>query len=74
MQAISIAIRNFNDRVKQMNQTNSKQLVLSADEARNLHTDIFSLLNNLSEVVAAQSAQNTKEKPLTSMSLDGGAF
>jgi len=74
MQAISIAIRNFNDRVKQMNQTNSKQLVLSADEARNLHTDIFSLLNNLSEVIAAQSAQNTKEKSATSISLDGGAF
>lgn len=71
MQAISLSIRNFNDRVKQMNQTNSRQLVLSADEARNLHSDIFALLNNISEIV---SAQNAKEKPTSSISLDGGAF
>lgn len=72
MQPISIAVRNFNDRVKQMNQTNSRQLVLSADEARNLHTDIFALLNNINEI--ASSAQNIQEKPTSSISLDGGAF
>jgi hypothetical protein len=72
MQTISVAVRNFNDRVKQMNQTNSRQLVLSADEARNLHADIFALLNNLQEIVA--SAQNTQEKLVSSVSLDGGAF
>jgi hypothetical protein len=71
MQAISLAIRNFNDRVKQMNQTNSKQLVLSAEEARNLHNDIFSLLNNIAEIV---SVPNQKEKSENSVSLDGGAF
>jgi hypothetical protein len=71
MQAISLAIRNFNDRVKQMNQTNSKQLVLSAEEARNLHNDIFSLLNNIAEIV---SVPNQKEKSANSVSLDGGAF
>jgi hypothetical protein len=71
MQAISLSIRNFNDRVKQMNQTNSRQLVMSAEEARNLHSDIFALLNNVSEIV---SAQNNKEKAASSISLDGGAF
>jgi len=71
MQAISLAIRNFNNRVKQMNQTNSKQLVLSAEEARNLHNDIFSLLNNIAEIV---SVPNQKEKSANSVSLDGGAF
>ncbi len=71
MQAISLAIRTFNDRVKQMNQTNSRQLVLSADEARNLHSDIFALLNNLSELV---STVDTREQPTSSVSLDGGSF
>lgn len=71
MQAISLSIRNFNDRVKQMNQTNSRQLVMSAEEARNLHSDIFALLNNVSEIV---SAQNNKERAASSISLDGGAF
>lgn len=73
MQTISISVRNFNDRVKQMNQTNSRQLVLSAEEARNLHSDIFALLTNLSEIV---SAQNTSDKPVpvSTLSLDGGAF
>jgi hypothetical protein len=54
-----------------MNQTNSKQLVLSAEEARNLHNDIFSLLNNIAEIV---SVPNQKEKSANSVSLDGGAF
>ena len=54
-----------------MNQTNSRQLVMSAEEARNLHSDIFALLNNVSEIV---SAQNNKEKAASSISLDGGAF
>jgi hypothetical protein len=71
MQAISLSIRNFNDRVKQMNQTNSRQLVLSAEEARNLHSDIFALLNNISEIA---TAQNNTEKSASSISLDGGAF
>lgn len=73
MQPISISIRNFNDRVKQMNQTNSRQLVLSAEEARNLHSDIFSLLTNLSEIVSAQNT-NDKPVPVSTLSLDGGAF
>ena len=73
MQTISISIRNFNDRVKQMNQTNSRQLVLSAEEARNLHSDIFSLLTNLSEIVSAQNT-NDKPVPVSTLSLDGGAF
>lgn len=70
MQAISLAIRTFNDRVKQMNQTNSRQLVLSADEARNLHSDIFALLNNLSEIVSTP----VNREQASSVSLDGGSF
>lgn len=69
MQKLSLAIKNFNERVKIMNQTGSKQLSLSADEARNLHADIFNLLANIAEL------QGTTESiQPTAMSLDGGGF
>jgi hypothetical protein len=69
MQRLSLAIKNFNERVKIMNQTGSKQLALSADEARNLHTDIFNLLANIAEL------QNQSEPPQTAaVSFDGGSF
>jgi hypothetical protein len=69
MQKLSLAVKNFNDRVKVMNQTGSKQLSLSAEEARNLHADIFNLLANLAEM------QNTREpEQPTNIGLDGGGF
>ena len=69
MQKLSLAIKNFNERVKVMNQTGSKQLALSAEEARNLHADIFNLLANIAEL------QNTPEMaPTTVVGLDGGDF
>jgi hypothetical protein len=69
MQKLSLAVKNFNERVKVMNQTGSKQLSLSADEARNLHADIFNLLANLAEVqTMPESSQST------TLSLDGGGF
>jgi len=70
MQPLSLALKNFNDRVKQMNQTGSKQLMLSADEARNLHADVFILLANFAQ---AQSAAETAADNL-SVSMDGGGF
>jgi hypothetical protein len=69
MQKLSLAVKNFNDRVKIMNQSGSKQLQLSAEEARNLHADIFNLLANLAEL------QNVPDsEPTTNVSLDGGGF
>jgi hypothetical protein len=69
MQKLSLAIKNFNERVKVMNQTGSKQLALSADEARNLHADIFNLLANIAELqIQPESAQTT------AVSFDGGSF
>jgi hypothetical protein len=69
MQKLSLAVKNFNDRVKVMNQTGSKQLSLSAEEARNLHADIYNLLANLAEM------QNLREpEQPTNISLDGGGF
>lgn len=69
MQKLSVAIKNFNDRVKLMNQTGSKQLALSAEEARNLHADIFTLLANL-----AEQQTNTTTVAVTPTGLDGGGF
>jgi len=69
MPKLSLSIKNFNDRVKVMNQTGSKQLSLSADEARNLHADIFNLLANLAEISAS-----TSNNVSTVSGLDGGGF
>lgn len=69
MQNLSVAIKNFNERVKVMNQTGSKQLALSADEARNLHADIFNLL-----AAAAESRKMPEAQAPTDLNLDGGSF
>ena len=69
MQKLSLAIKNFNERVKVMNQTGSKQLALSADEARNLHADIFNLLANIAELQIQSEPTQT-----TAVSFDGGSF
>jgi hypothetical protein len=70
MQKLSLAVKNFNERVKVMNQTGSKQLTLSAEEARNLHADIFNLLANMAEL----QGSTTESIQPTAMSLDGGGF
>ena len=70
MQSLSLALKNFNDRGKQMNQSGSKQLMLSADEARNLHADIFILLANFAEAQATSAESPT----MTEIDMDGGGF
>ena len=70
MQNLSVAMNKFNERVKLMNQTGSKQLVLTAEEARNLHSDLFALLSNLAELQTKPEVQAES----TSISLDGGSF
>jgi hypothetical protein len=69
MQKLSLAVKNFNERVKTMNQTGGKQIALSAEEARNLHADIFNLLASIAEL-------HSTSEPLqpTSLNLDGGGF
>jgi hypothetical protein len=71
MQQISLSIQNFNNKVKQLNQTNSKQIMLLADEARNLHSDIFTLLAYIAEMQS--KSQGTPQKS-SEISLDGGGF
>jgi hypothetical protein len=69
MEQISIAVRNFNEKVKVMNQTNAKQLVLSADDARNLHTDIYALLANIAELKGNGGGESVQISVM-----DGGRF
>jgi len=60
----------FNVRVKQMIQTNGKQLVLSAQEARSLHNDIFAMLTNIAEL----ASKGNTETDVIQISVDGGGF
>ena len=63
----------FNDKVKLMNQLHNKDLTLSAQEARNLHSDIFDLLNHCATLSKNQT--NTAESntsDVLSVAMDGG--
>jgi hypothetical protein len=60
----------FNDKVRVMNQTQSKQLVLSTQEARNLHADIFALLAQIAELADKPAV----EPVINQIGMDGGSF
>lgn len=62
------SFQQLNDKVRSLNQTGAKQIVLSAQEARNLHHDIFELLNNSTVKKSISENNNTK------VDLDGGTF
>ena len=71
MDNLSIHVRNFNEKVRIMNQSQRKELVLSAQDARNLHADIFALLAHITEL----SKQPKIETPaIAQISMDGGGF
>jgi hypothetical protein len=70
MDKLSIHVRNFNDKVRVMNQSQSKQLIMSAQDARNLHADIFALLTHIAELSDKPAAQPT----VAQIGMDGGRF
>jgi hypothetical protein len=71
MDNLSIHVRNFNEKVRIMNQSQRKELVLSAQDARNLHADIFALLAHIAEL----SEQPKTETPaFAQINMDGGGF
>lgn len=70
MEPLSLAIRTFNERVKQLNQTAGKQIVLSAQEARSLHHDIYALLANVAEL----ASQGGPKEDFIQINMDGGGF
>ena len=68
---MSLHVEAFSDKVRTMNQTSSKNLTLSAAEARNLHTEIFALLATIVELSAAKEKQAIVSPVYE---LDGGSF
>ena len=60
----------FNEKVRVMNQTQSKQIILTAQEARNLHSDLFALLTHIAEL----SDKPVETTEVTQLGMDGGKF
>lgn len=70
---LSLHLKMFNDKVKVMNQTNAKSLVLSQTEARNLHADLFDLLNHCATL--SQHLDNgDPDNTVVQINMDGGGF
>ena len=69
-QQLSLHLRKFNDRVKVLNQTNARELVLTAGEARQLQADIFDLLTQIQALVEVKSS----ESEVISVQVKGGGF
>ena len=69
MNELSLALRQFNDKVRMMNQVNAKQLMLTAHEARSMHSDIFTLLATIAEL-----AGEIEQPEVTQITMDGGRF
>ena len=68
---VSIHIKNFNERVKAMNQTHSRELTLSAQDARSLHADIFAVLAHVTELSTKLGQEGVD---VVQLSVDGGGF
>lgn len=71
-QQLSLHLKKFNDRVKVMNQTNAKDLNLSASEVRNIHAEIFELLTKINDLTAVKKAEDTET--VVAVEFDGGNF
>ena len=70
-QQLSLHLRKFNDRIKVMNQTNARDLVLSAVEARNLQSEIFELLTQIQELTVIKKEI---EDETVDVEMNGGDF
>ena len=70
---LTLHLKKFNDKVKAMNQTGGKQLILTAQEARSLHADFMDLLSHC----AYQSKQIhllQNQEQIIQVAIDGGKF
>lgn len=66
---LPLHIKNFNNKVRAMNQSNGKILTLNAEEARSLHAEIYDLMATI-----AQLSKNTESSTNLSVEMDGGRF
>ena len=69
----TVHIKTFNDRVKVMNQTQGKDLVLTASDARNLQSDIFNMLSLVAQLTSELHEKQNNELTLQ-VEVDGGKF
>jgi uncharacterized protein YlxW (UPF0749 family) len=70
---MGVHLDKFNNRVKVLNQTQSKNMTLTADEVRNLQTDIFDLLSAVASMeVELQQLRNAVAA--SGATWDGGSF
>ena len=72
-QQLSLHLKKFNDKVKVMNQTNSKELVLTALEARNIHSELFELLAHITNLTAIKK-QEFADNAVIKIDVNGGSF
>jgi len=69
---LTLHLKMFNDKVKLMNQGNRKDLTLSAQEARNIHADLFDLLNHCATL--SKNLTTKKQDDIVTVGMDGGSF
>lgn len=66
----SYHVLNFSKSVQLLNQTNSKRLTMSAEDARNLHSEIFAMLARIAELT---EKKEESVQPIN-VTMDGGSF
>jgi len=70
---LGLHLKRFNDRIKAMNQTNGRDITLSAQDARNIQAEIFDLMTVIAKL--SQKQEPVKETvAVASQALDGGSF
>jgi hypothetical protein len=69
---LTLHLKRFNSLLSVMNQTNQKQLVLSASEARGVQSDIYALLAHCANL--SRRVQNNQTDDVVNVSMDGGGF
>jgi hypothetical protein len=66
-------INQFNERVRVMNQANSRHLTMTAAEARLLHSEIFDLLGRMDQAQTQLNNQLTQQDFIRG-EMDGGRW
>lgn len=66
---LPLQIRQFNARVRAMQQSNSKILTLNAQEAQSLQAEIYDLLATIASLVKTNESNEVIE-----VRMDGGSF
>ena len=70
-QQLSLHLKNFNNKVKVMNQTNSKEITLTALEARNIQAEMFDLLTQIADL---SKVKKESANEVITVNLNGGKF